>query len=271
VGQYYDLVAGLPDAVLDAARPVPSTLEYLAELEERLDAHDLGLLEILRLAFDNRNLVTVLEDRKRPFDRRGNFDPETLDRVAKGTAEAPAYMEAFLQSRRENRTLFPGVSAEDSLSRLFYEETAVHPDVFVREWFAFDLDLRNVLAALNARASGIPLEQAVVGRDGAAEHILKSSAHDFSLGAVHPWVERLVAASSSGFLKRELEADRLRWDRLDELTFLSNFGAATALAFFLKLCIAERWKALDPEEGQKMLDRLAAGLVSGPENKPPES
>ena len=71
-GQYYYLVSGLPDILLDAGRPVSATTEIMEELDEQLDSADRELLCLTRLTFDNRNLINILEGRPGQFDPRGN-------------------------------------------------------------------------------------------------------------------------------------------------------------------------------------------------------
>ena len=261
-GQYYYLVSGLPDILLDSGRSVPSSIEVMEELEEILSPDDLELLGVIRLQIDNRNLINILETRSDPFDPRGKFSRKTTEEIAKGTEQGPDYMDDFLQARQEGRVLFAGLTAEDTLAWLYHEEMEDHPNEFIREWAGFEADLRNILGALNARADGIDLSRVVVGRSEAGEAILKSSAADLSLGQTHPWIEKLIAASADGLLKREKIADQLRWDKLGDLTILSHFGIETLLAFILRLFIAERWVKLDPAEGRRMLDELAQEMAS---------
>ena len=60
-GSYYFLVVGLPDISLDEER-ISSFCDFMAETEEQVSSDDQKLLKLIRLPFDNVNLVAVLED-----------------------------------------------------------------------------------------------------------------------------------------------------------------------------------------------------------------
>ena len=58
---YYYLVAGLPDIVLDQKKLSVSIIDFREELKSHLDPKDYVLVSLLFLPFDNTNL---LKDRK---------------------------------------------------------------------------------------------------------------------------------------------------------------------------------------------------------------
>lgn len=108
---------------------------------------------------------------------------------------------------------------------------------FLREWSAFDRDMRNTAAALVARRigmqyDGVPTNEAV----------------------------RTIMAGGD-ILERERALDRLRWRTADELTTFDYFDIDKLLAYLVKVAIVERWSALNAEEGR---ERLAA-IVNGEE------
>jgi hypothetical protein len=261
---YYYLVAGLPDLVIDAARAGAPYAETVAELAGQMHPDDADLARLVRLPFDNRNVIRLVEKKPWEFDARANYSEEELAAEVKASDTIPEYLRTFLDARRESRALFPDLSAEDVLAWLFYDEMAGHGNEFVREWFEFDVDLRNFLAGLNARRAGGPaLSRVVVGRNEVAERILRSAAPDFGLGAACRWAERVLALESQGPPEREKQIDLIRWDALDELTILSHFAVETVLAFVVKLSIVDRWRRLDRESGKAMLQRLTDDLVGG--------
>jgi len=272
---YYFLVAGLSDLVLDDGKSGGSFNDFMDEISELVDPSDQKLLQCIRLPFDNKNLVTLLQNLNREFDTRGNFSKEGLIAATKYPDELPLYMQAFLEAQKENRQLFsPGIIAEDELSWLFYDEMSEHSNIFLREWFIFERSLRNVITGVNYR-KGIAhisslateresaLSSVIIGNDEVAEAVLRSNAADFGLTGTLPWIEKLIQNSGTGMQDFEYEIDLLRWDILNEMTTFSYFSIETILAFSLKLLMVERWRILDPEKGKEKLNRFVEELKAG--------
>lgn len=266
---YYYLVSGLPDILLEGNKHVPSLQEFMTDAMEQVDPDDAKLLSLLRLPADNHNLLVLLEKRDEELDSLGNYSREELEAGIRVPDDLPAYMQMFIEAYREGRQLFAGLTSEDQLSWLFYDEMGSHPNGFIREWFTFELNLRNVLAGLNCRkmagVEGSPysLESSVIGRNEVAELILKSNAPDFSLSSLFPWVEEILTFGDEDLVAFQNSVDTLRWNVLNELTVFSYFRIETILAFCVKLGMVERWLRLDPEAGKKKLERLIEELVSG--------
>ena len=61
---YYCLIAGLPDMHADDTKNISSVTEIKAELTEQLSVSDAALLKLLYAVYDNRNLLTWLDNRE---------------------------------------------------------------------------------------------------------------------------------------------------------------------------------------------------------------
>ncbi|NLE00291.1 MAG: DUF2764 family protein [Fibrobacter sp.] len=271
---YYFLVSGLTDLVLGDEKTGASFSVFMDEISELIHPSDLQLLQYIRLPFDNLNLITVLLGKNREFDLRGNYSRDDLVDAIKNPDVLPAYMQTFLEMQKENKQLVPGLVAEDQLSWLFYDEIAEHKNVFVRSWFEFDKNLRNVIAGINCRKElahikalaserESALASVVIGNDEVAEAVLRSNAADFGLSGILPWVEKLIHHSQGSLQNFEREIDLLRWEFLNEITVFSYFGIESILVFTLKLLIVERWKMLDPQKGRERLEMLVEELKAG--------
>ncbi|MCX7726980.1 MAG: DUF2764 domain-containing protein [Chitinispirillaceae bacterium] len=269
---YYYFVAGLPDLLLDEGKQPVSVVDFISEVEEHLTGKDLKRFKILRLPFDNINLIKLIE-KKDDFDKRGSIEPTELISGLKVPDELPEYMRIFLDAFKENKPPHPGLILKEQLEWFFYEYVTEYPDPFIREWFTFELNLRNLLVALNCRrniehlnALSTERERAVtilvIGRNDFTEAILRSNAPDFGLGAQYSWVERVLSLPKDNLIEFEKGIDNLRWDYLNDLTLFSYFRAETVFAFFIKLLIVERWKTLDSKVGKEKLDRLIEELKS---------
>ena len=268
---YYFLVAGLPDLILDEGKTFPAFADFMSEVQEQVTGSDWELFKSIRLPFDNANLVNILEHSNREFNNRGNYSREDLSAAIKFPETLPQYMQAYLDAHRDNRPLFPGLVSEDQLNWLFFEQMIQHTNRFIREWFTFELDLRNLIAGINSR-KGLShfdalatdrersLSAVVITRNDVAETILRSNAPDFGVVSMIPWAERVFAAARGSLLEFEKGIDTLRWDMLNELTTFSYFKVETIVAFSIKLLMVERWKRLDAHVGRARFDKLTEEL-----------
>jgi hypothetical protein len=213
----------------------------------------------------------MLESKEAEFDTRGSFSQTELLNAVKAPETLPLYMQQFLEAHRENRQLFPGLTLLDQLTWLFYDEMTQSRNHFLKTWFEFDLDLRNVVVGLNVRKNFGHIEVlaterdrpgvfTVIGRNDVAEAVLRSAAPDFGLNTAHPWVEKVAALNRSGLTEMEKGLDDIRWAKLTELTEFTLFQTETIAAFVLKLMIVERWMKLEPVTGRAKLDRLVEEL-----------
>ena len=162
-----------------------------------------------------------------------------------------------------------GAGPDDRLTELFYEECTQYKNPFIRDWFSFERDLRNLLAAVAVR--GIVrakddvdrraiMEKSVLGRNEIADAILKSSAPDFSVSSMLSWSPVVMAQDPAALTENEKRLDRLRWDMAGELTALAGFGIETVMAFLVRFILVHRWLALDAVTGKRMFEALVEGL-----------
>jgi hypothetical protein len=258
---YYYLVSGLPDLLLDEEKLPSSFRDFTGEIIEQVADQDAGLIRILRLPYDHENLIALLENKKHEFNTSGNYSEEELAGAVKYADTVPEYMLQLIEAHKERKPLFPEVSWEDQLSWLFYEWTATQENSFINEYFTFDLNLRNLLSAVNCRKFNKPLEQYIITGNEVAETILRSNAPDFSLSSIIPWAERVVALATEDLADYEKQIDLLRWEILNEITVFSYFQIDTILAFCIKLSMVQRWYSLKPEEGRLLFDKLVEELT----------
>lgn len=255
---YYDLVTGLPDILLERPRLAFSAAAFMDDITELLDPQDAQLLRIVRLPADNANVIMILESRSQEPRTGGNYTLEELKQEIKKPETLPEYLQTFLQAYQEKRHLYPGLIPEDQLNRLFYDQVTAHPNDFIAAWFTFELNLRNVLVGLNLRKKLPHLHNghAVLCCNDVAEQILKSTSPDFGLAETLPWIDHVVELQRHSVQERELALDHLRWEVLEELTVCAYFRIETILAFCIKLMILERWMRLDSSAGKEKLEQM---------------
>ena len=160
-------------------------------------------------------------------------------------------------SGRDQSVLDQFLSGYDSeqLTEDFYQRMLQHKNRFLREWFRFDLDLRNATVAFLNDSLGRPEGQDLV-------LLTEREAEEFpEEEAVQQVLNR------ADLLQRERGLDDLRWQKVDELTAMDVFDLELILGFVAKLQIIDRWLKLDPESGRELFRKLVEDVRSTYDNK----
>ncbi|MBQ7609796.1 MAG: DUF2764 family protein [Bacteroidales bacterium] len=146
-------------------------------------------------------------------------------------------------SARDNATLdflLKGFDA-DSLDAPFYEEALHGGNRFLREYFRFDLNLRNAKVRYLNRQLARDAEQDVLGINGG--EFEEASKVDAVL-------------QGTDLIAREKGLDDLTWAKVDSLSTFHYFDLTAVLAYVTKLHIADRWLALDEARGRELFRKL---------------
>jgi len=255
---YYYLISGLPDILLEQSKAPFSLDELLAELQATLHPEDFALVRFLFLPNDNRNLLNLTLKREAPWDQLATFSREELEEGLKEPGQLPAYMDQFYQAYRLDAPLWKNLSWEHQLTRLYYDFALEQTEGFLHAWLTFDRTLKNILAAWNARTYELPLEGQLIGNDDVTAVLYRSQARDFGLSRDVAFIEPLLhALERDDLLERERAVDHLRWNYIDELNTFHYFSLEVVLGYLLKFLMLERWLKLNPERGKQALrDRI---------------
>ncbi len=135
--------------------------------------------------------------------------------------------------------------APENLNADFYRKALTSRDRFIREYFSYDLDLRNTRVEFLNNALGRPEGMDILVLDEEAEE------REFE---DKPKVEAVLKGTD--ILARERGLDDLVWDKIDGITGLEVFTLDAILAFVAKLQIIVRWLRLDPETGRELFRKL---------------
>ena len=138
--------------------------------------------------------------------------------------------------------LMKGFVAEN-LTPEFYEKALSHRNRFIREYFTFDLNLRNAKVKYLNKALGRTADKDVMS--------LSEEEIPFEEAAR---AEAILAGSD--ILARERGLDDLMWEKINELTIFDYFDIESVLGFIAKLQIIARWFRLDEQTGREMFRKL---------------
>ncbi|MDD3079454.1 MAG: DUF2764 family protein [Paludibacter sp.] len=269
---YYCLIAGLPDIVEDTKTAI-AVAELKHELQEQLSDADLQLLKILFAAYDNDNLLAFLKNKEAQLNSLGNLTSDDWSELIllMQESEKPKdarlllYIQKFYTSISDEKFDTGGISQEDYLSSLYYEEAMQSKNEFLRSWFEFNLNLNNILTAIACRKHGFDQRALVVGNNEVANIIRQSNARDFGLGGMFDELDMILRiAEETDLLEREKKIDALKWKWLEDNTFFHYFSVEKVLAYVLKVQMIERWKFLSVENGtqvfRQLLDEFREGV-----------
>ena len=263
---YYCLVAGLREYTLESDVKGFDAKEIISEVMEELSQRDCEAVREMYGYYDCENIIALRAGRS-AFNHLGNFTREELEQELVSPQRLPERLakvvRAFADQEGEDAE---GVdftrTFENVLYAAYYEECAHSKSRFIRAWSEFDRTLRNVSAAVVARATSRPIESVVVGGGDVVEQLQRSSAADFGLRGELAYVDAVIAAVNDepNMVEKEHKLDMVRWEQAGELAGFDYFNINAILSYLAKINIVARWSLLDPKRGREMFERIMAEL-----------
>jgi hypothetical protein len=260
MGNYYSLVAGLPDLLPDDPKLRITLPEFRAELEENLSQKDLQVIGLFFMKYDNENLFRLYQNPEASIHHKGTLEPSDLleiiqlfkDMDKPKDKRIPPYFQAFVPALLADKPLSESMSWEDQLASLYYDYASQSTNKFVASWFSMNLHLTNVLTALNCRKYNLNAEASVLGSNEISDALRTSHAKDFGLLPLFPEVDEILRlADEDDLLERERKIDLFRWNWLEEHGFFHYFDVERLFIYLLRLDILQRWTQLEKATGQK--------------------
>ena len=145
----------------------------------------------------------------------------------------------------------------DQLNPDFYAEALSHQHRFIREYFRFDLNLRNAKVRFLNKELGRAAELDVITGEGTDEdENLDIDLYRFKGGEFEEQLAVQNALELGDLLSREKALDDVVWDKVNKLETFHYFDLTAVLAYVSKLHIVNRWLALDSERGRALFKQL---------------
>jgi len=171
---------------------------------------------------------------------------------AEGTDTASA-VDGILEQLSERDSgaaalVIKGFSPEN-LGAGFYHETGACGNAFIREYFRYDMNVRNVKVEWLNSSLGRPAGTDVLTLD--EDCVTEFPDRD----------KVLEVLNGQDIIGREKGLDDIMWAKADELTVLAApFCLDVILAFIVKLNIVQRWLRLDPETGRALFRKMVGEI-----------
>lgn len=263
---YYCLIAGIPEFTFDQKKLIFKPAELKEYLKDTLQSSDYKVLCNLFYEFDNSNILHLIsqgheannEDYKKWFNTLSNH---TYDELVMATREADEistpYIRNFFEEYNNSEKKTDILHWEKHLTQLYYDHLQKCNNKLLKDWFAFDFTLKNVITAIISRAHSLSSEEQMIINSEMLQNIAKSNAKDFGIAVDWPMVSKVVNIfEETNLLKREEAIDMLKWNWLDEATTFEYFSFEVVITIVLKLRIIERWSNADPEKGKALFVNL---------------
>ena len=146
--------------------------------------------------------------------------------------------------------------SEKELDADFYAQALRNRNRFLREYFRFDLNLRNAkVRYLNAQLGREPDQDVMTGEDPEAPDV-DIDGFRFNGGEFEEMLKVENILSGTDLVAREKGLDDILWDKIDSLATFHYFDIEAILAYIAKLRILTRWLNLDEEVGRDVFRRL---------------
>ncbi|MBN2166959.1 MAG: DUF2764 family protein [Marinilabiliaceae bacterium] len=265
---YYCLVAGLPDWVIDDKKLPVSAIVFRNYLSEELHPADYKLVQLLFLPFDHKNIISLIYNKNDEFDERGLYTKEEISYLLDKkelemglSINFPRYIvdvvSDILLCDKEINEYEAGHIFVDS----YYSYVLQVGNSFIQTFASYEITVRNIFAALNGRKFDVNFENDLIGHDVVTEALKKSRSRDFGLATDVDNLDLYFQIfEMSNILDREMKLDTLKWAFIDEITFFDYFNINKILGSVVKLLIAERWFNLDAEKGKQLFEQLLKDL-----------
>lgn len=148
-----------------------------------------------------------------------------------------------LCSKKDNALIDDFLKGYDgeNLNEDFYTSMLSHSNDFMREFYRFDLNMRNAKVRYLNDTLGRAADQDIFMKDSGEF----DEAED---------VKKILYGSD--LLEKERGLDSVIWDKVTELNAFDYFDIDTVLGFIAKLKIIDRWLSLDEETGKEMFRKF---------------
>jgi hypothetical protein len=248
--KYYFLASYLPEILRDDIK-IRVSLGDLLEERFHIPEPDWKEIELVLLGRDVLVLEKLLSGKTVSISH-SLFSVEFWQDQIKSPKEGPEFVLDFLRSTDLRSVGFKEI--DRLYAGYFLHALGTTANEFVRDYFIFQQNLRNVVAALRARQKGLDPSEYLIGEGEVVNILSSSTAEDFGLSLEFPWIESLIKAETPH--ERQAMVEQIQWDYLDEHAGPDPFDFRVILAYLLKLEILERQLALSEDKGMEIVRRL---------------
>lgn len=256
-GNYYCLIAGLPEISADDKKLSLSVHELRTYLNDYLTKKEIDIINLFFYPNDNMQILRLLQKQEPDANLQTVFTASQLEDEIQDPMFVPSYIKEYLLDlQKEDREASERLP-EVELSERYWSFMLSQKEKLVRNYAEFSLNIKNLITALNCRKYHIDIDKEVIGDSYFTNQLKTSRAKDFELSDDYPYVDKVLTLfEKDNTAEREYKIDMLYWEFLDEMTEHKYFTFDNVIAFMLKLMILERWSKMTTEQGKMIFREL---------------
>ena len=255
-GNYYCLIAGLPEISPDDKKLSLSVQELRAYLSDYLTKKEIDVINLFFYPNDNAQIIRLLQNQEPDLSLQTVFTAEQLEDEIQDPMFVPSYIKDYLFDLQKEDREVTNRLPEVELSERYWSFMLSQKERLVKKYAEFSLNIKNLITALNCRKYHLEIEKEVIGDSYFTKQLKTSRAKDFELSDNYPYVDTVLALFDKDASEREYKIDMLYWKFLDEETEHKYFTFDNVIAFTLKLMILERWSKMTTEQGKTIFREL---------------
>lgn len=257
-GNYYCLIAGLPEISPDDKKLSLSVRELRSYLNDYLTKKEIDIINLFFYPNDNTQILRLLQKQEADPNLQTVFTTSQLEDEIQDPIFVPSYMKDYLLDLQKEDREISNRLPEVELSERYWNFMLSQKEKLVKRYAEFSLNIKNLITALNCRKYHLDIDKEVIGNSYFSKQLKTSRAKDFELSDDYPYVDQVLNLfeKDNNTAEREYKIDMLYWEFLDEMTGHKYFTFDNVIAFMLKLMILERWSKMTTEQGKTIFREL---------------
>lgn len=256
MNRYYYLLSSLPDLIPGQdEEPVPIAY-FLDFCREQLTDNDYLGLKSLFLWNDMKNVLSY-KKAGAPYATPAYYEEDDFLQNLSEPERFLPFIVHYFNGLENGAPEFNLTSDVDELAAIFYSHLDSLGSRFARDYYLFELNLRNLTTAMSLRKAGLPYAGKLIPFGTFYEDLLRNTSGDFGLSAEAPYISELENVFS-GFdlVKIEKAIDQVRWNWLTFYNEKDYFSVESLYSYAVKLSLQSRWVNLKPDKGRELFDKL---------------
>lgn len=256
MAEYYFIGTALPPLAI-GVKPELSFKELYNMLTLNVSPVDLKKVDHFLWSIDLSNIRAFWMGI--PLDDRGKFSSKELEEALLVKEDLPDYLIDFLErydSTEDRLRYFPSLNA--SFYREMIEEL---PRGFLKSYFTMEREIRLVLTALRAKATGRDVSRELQFEDPTDVFVMdilsQKDSHDYVPPPDYEGLKALYLNAKGNPKELHRALLEYRFKKVEEMEENEHFSMDRILGYLVRLMIVEAWESLNESQGLATTEHLS--------------
>lgn len=258
--EYYYLISSLVELSLDTGKLPITTAQFINFCSEEMDEKDFIDLKKIFIFNDIQNAL-FYKDRNINYKTPSFYSEEDFKENLKDTDTFFQFLAEFFYNKKNEKRETPDLLEIDESFSLLYKNIEAFSEGFLRDYFIFELNLRNITTALSLISNNLSITNKIIPYEYISDTIKKSTSPDLGLSKHIDYIEELTEIyKNNDLIKIEKTIEDIRWKWLDDRVGNNYFSSDFIFAYSVKLNSVERWNSLTDKMGEEKLNNLIENI-----------